>query len=257
MRKVTLYVALLTGFLLSGCGDAESSNNAHANQVRVNETNSDATTVEKSKTSTDTSTLRPEDELPPFPFPPNASAEYPIDAALVSGPNEQKTFGMVDDRLRQALSANGYEQLSYYGVPGGFVITTAMEQFESTGKPVERDRFAERISSPNAFSAEFWRNAVAGRTGCFRVISFMITDRNFVSTNKTPLYAEGRDLVVRGANILPPEMRELPFTPRHRCVALVYEYGQDRGTGEMKFLRPGSLPAKVHLRDVIDSLRRG
>ncbi len=235
--KIKIIYALLSMsiFIITGCGDAARTNTSSSKRGNVN-TNSDF-------------------KLPLFPFPPNASVDYPIDASLITNQSGETTFGFVDDRLKQALGVNGYEQVGYYAVAGGFVMTTATEQFESTGRPAARNRFSEIQSPPSAFSVEFWSNALKGKTGRFRIIAFMITNQNFIETNETPSYSAGRNLIVGGAKFLPTEMRSLPFTGDHRCLALIYEYGQDRRTGEIKYVRPGTLAAKMHLNSLLNALK--
>jgi hypothetical protein len=272
MKLKIIFVWLLFSGLMAACGDSMtansssnmkatntvvvSTNSATANSGSSNATADSSMSTNSNSTTTNASMPKTSFELPPFPFPPNASVEYPIDASLITNRNGETTFGYVDDRLRQALEANGYESASYYAVAGGFVITTAMEQFDSNGQPAARERFSEIETPPSAFTAEFWRNALRGRRGRYRVIAFMITDQDYVATDETPSYGSGRNLVFRGAKFLPAEMRPLAYTPQHRCLALVYEYGRSRVSGEVSYIRSGALPANQHLRNLLETLRR-
>jgi len=232
-NTLRITVVSISIFLLSGCG-AATSNNSAPRPVGT-----------------------PGFVLPSFPFPPNASVDYPIDITLIKNRGGETTFGYVDDRLRQVLSANGYEKTSYYGVNGGFVIVTAMEQFQPNGRSSTRGRFDEAPSSPSIFETEFWVNALKGKKGRYRVIAFMITDENIVDNDQTPTHRAGRQLITGGAKFLPAEMRPVAFTDQHRCLALIYEYGQNRKTGDIAYLRPGTLSASAHLRNLLASLRRG
>lgn len=263
-----LFLSLLTACVSKSCDSMTASNtnrtitttaynsgNVAANSTLPRET-PPAVGSNSNSAVTSTNAATRSFDLPPFPFPPNASVEYPIDASWITNRSGETTLGYVDDRLGQVLAANGYENSSYYAVEGGFVITTAMEQFDSSGQPSARERFSEIESPPSAFSAEFWRNALRGRRGRYRVIAFMVTDQNYRTDDQTPVYGSARNLVFRGAKFLPAEMRAKPYTPQHRCLALVYEYGRNRATGEIGYIRPGSLTANVHLRNLLDTLRR-
>jgi hypothetical protein len=266
MKFKTFCTLILFSIFMSGCpapmmektSNTSTENtavteSANSPPVSTPETVNTAASSNAAKTNGDKQSYK----LPPFPMPPNATVEYPLDASLIKKPNGQTTLGDVDDRLRQALSANGYEDAGYYSIPGGFAIATAAEQFQSNGQPAARGRFSDSDRPPSTFSTDYWRNILSGREGRYRVIAFIVTDQNYTGSEKTPSFETGKNLIYQGAKFLPAEMRPIPFTARHKCIALVYEFGRDRKTGNIYYVRRSSLTATQHLQNLLKTLKGG
>ena len=51
----------------------------------------------------------------------------------------------------------------------------------------------------------------------------------------------------RGFNALPEQLCEQPYTDRHICTALVYEFARAGEQREARLSVPGTLPGKKHL----------
>lgn len=266
MKQNIKQILLLCLFSIIGCSPAPTETRPiDSNRGENSATNSSS--AEESFTRSNNATAHSPDtmyekensaghhKMPLFPMPPNATVEYPLDATLIKNPQGPTTYGFVDDRLRQSLEANGYEDTGYYAVPGGFAVTTAAEHFQNDGRPATTNRFVEKGGPPSIFSTEYWLGVLKGREERYRVIAFLITDQNYSGTQNTPSYETGKSLIYAGSRFLPAEMRSTAFTDQHKCLALVYEFRRDRSTKKVNFIRRSSVTPGQHLQSLLKTLK--
>lgn len=191
-----------------------------------------------------------------FPFPPlAASSLLEINRSWLTNVNKPTTLGDVDERVRSALSRGGYEQTGYYEVEGGgFVLVTQLEQFRKDGS-VSPSRWSTSVEAPDFFSYDYFITLIAGKTGRFRVIAFIVTDRPFSRDGNALTFEEGSGLMGGGNPSLPDEFAAQLFTDRHRCTALIYEFTKTGATSKASFIKNSSLPATTHLQPILTVLR--
>ena len=231
MWKILVIAAVV---LLAGCGGPPPAS-------RTANTNTNANTT----------------SLPEFPWPPNGSAFTSIPSEFLLKQGGPAKIRDVDDRLRAALAQAGYENPGYYGIPGGFVMVTRLEQFDSkTGAPLAgANRWSTSPAPPPIFSVEYFRTLIKGTSGHYRVIALVVTDQPFTRTGKEVTVSEAAKLSARGSNALPADIKEQPYTENFQCSAFVYEFLQ-ANNGQAKFVANSSLLASQHLQNILSYLQR-
>ena len=186
--------------------------------------------------------------LPLFPWPPpKASASATIPNELLITKDQPANIGAIDDRLRVALYAAGYADISYYLIPSGFAMATRIERFEQEGRPnAGLERWEIEVKPLRTFSLfDYVRALFKARSGHFRVIVFAVTPVPFTKTDVTVSREEAMGWVYSGANRLPAAIRLAPYHPDTVCTALIYEF--ECVNGEASLNIPGRLTAMVHL----------
>jgi hypothetical protein len=155
----------------------------------------------------------------------------------------------VEQKLRLALDTNGYTEVSYFAVPGGFAMVTRLEQYEEDGtSKVPPDRWSVDVLPLRTFSlSDYIRALFQANPGYYRIIIFVVTPVPFVESSATVSRDEAMEWLRTGLNKLPASLGESPYTTQHTCTALVYEYMQATRGQEVKQTRPGHLSATDHL----------
>jgi hypothetical protein len=184
-------------------------------------------------------------ELPEFPWPPPSPSTYYVlpDKLL----KDRKTLGEATDAIIAALERTGYVERTFYRTtPGGVALVTRLERIESDGTPVEPERWSisEKGYQSAADFAKFLRGLFFVEEGHYRLIVFILQKESFVPAAKEMAEPEARDLIKRGANILPPEAGNQSYDGNH-CTVMIYEFTSD-GTA-VQFVKQSSLTAKQHL----------
>jgi len=205
---------------------------------------------------TNTNTNASTSELPEFPWPPSGSAFTSIPSEFVLKQGATKVRD-VDDRLRAALAQAGYDNPGYYGIPGGFVMVTRLEQFDiKTGAPLAGAvRWSTSPAPPSIFTAEYFRALIKGTSGHYRVIALVVTNQPFTRSGKEVTVADASKLAAHGSTSLPSNIKEQPYTEDYQCSAFVYEFLQSNN-GQAKFVTNSSLLASQHLQNILSYLQR-
>jgi hypothetical protein len=162
-------------------------------------------------------------------------------------------------RLESALKQGGYQQFGYYSVPRGFALVTSLEQFKLKGAPVDEPyRWSQQIANPPVFRIDYWLTLLEGKTGHYRVIAFVVSDDDFFTqTNgKKVDVNQAEQLAIKGANKLPASLGDLPYTNRHWCAALVYEFEKPSLDQPTEFKPNSSLMAESHLQKILPYLEK-
>lgn len=189
--------------------------------------------------------------LPQFPWPPpRASAMTTIPASFfrqVVGRLVRLTD--VDHKINAALDVSGYFERSYYAVPGGFALVTRLEQINPDGTPMEGDnRWQVEVGPIRSFSLEAYLRALfTSSPGYFRIVVFIVTPYPFSQADASVDRQDAIAWLSRGAHILPPEIGNLPYTERHSCTALIYEFEKIAGEQKARTLIPGRMLGRTHL----------
>jgi hypothetical protein len=186
--------------------------------------------------------------IPEFPFPPPMpSTMTVVQRNLLVGDVESPTLKNVGEALDAAFEQCGYGKRSYFAFPGGFAMASSLEQIDETGAPKATNRWSLKVSPMRTFSLRAYLHALFNaRPGHYRVIVFAVTDRAFGQSARVGA-REASAWVGSGANVLPDEIGDLTFTPRHQCSALVYEF-RSLGQGEAEFVDPSEITARTHLQ---------
>lgn len=193
------------------------------------------------------------EELPAFPLPaPRPSVRANLSLAAFPG---ARKVGDVAARLGAAFERAGYEDLAYYGAPGGFAVVTEPERIRDDGAPFSaRQRWvfeASPLLTVGDVFADFpggllqrLREADPGR---YRLLVFLVTTRPVTSDRSRPGFEQIRALGAGGGDFLPPEIGQIALTPRHNISVLVYEFRRQSVSASPELLQPGALSARQHL----------
>jgi len=190
----------------------------------------------------------PDIHLPYFPWPPpQLYQNQTLTEQLYLG---SRTLGEVNIRLRQALQANGYEQRSYFQVPGGFALVTQLEQFKTDGAPkTGPNRWKDYPVQENFEGVwDYLKSLVMSTPGNFRLFVFVVTDQPYGQSSKRVGKQEAVAWLSSGLNKLPPQIANMPLNPQHYLDVLVYEFEAQQGTKVCTQKWPAILNAKTHLQ---------
>lgn len=189
-----------------------------------------------------------------FPWPP------PIASAKISLPKELfkscNTFGDVQSKLKNALEANGYEDIVYMAIIeegshlrklNGFATVTKMEQINKDGTSKrEKHRWSSKVSNDIHSISSYIQSLFFIRPGYFRVIVFVVVDEQL-----NPVHEASRDDAMewlrRGSPVLEPELASSKFTKNHEVISLIYEYRINRNDPGALLSMPSELSGKKHL----------
>lgn len=191
--------------------------------------------------------------LPLFPWPvPKPSAlEVLTLGSLGKLAGTGITFRDVEKRISNALDSAGYDDKSYFGVPGGFAIVTRLEKMDAYGFPDYRYRWASALP-PISFTdfslSDYLRALFGAPKGHYRVFVFVVSSEPVLQSGTPVAQLDAQTWIVEGANRLPNQMEDLPYTREHRTTAYVYEFVQS-GIGETaRFNIPSDFTGKTHLK---------
>lgn len=137
-----------------------------------------------------------------------------------------RTLDDVDLRLRIALKARGYTQLSYFQTPGGFAIVTQLEQFNPDRRSFTgASRWTDYPVQDDFNSLWQYLQALAfPKKSSYRIFVFLVSDTPFTMSKTRVAKEEAARWLSLGLNILPPEVGKTPVTAKHHLDALVYEF---------------------------------
>jgi hypothetical protein len=129
------------------------------------------------------------------------------------------------DWLAAALHEAGYGDLSFYDVPGGFLLLAGLELVDDQGLGTTPSdpalRFSGKLPQKRFFTLPFWSELLAHRKGRYRLFVFVVIDQPFgYSTDVT----EGHLVWRPPARELPLDRTEMPYDTHERWYALVYEF---------------------------------
>ncbi|MEP7134303.1 MAG: hypothetical protein ABI904_05170 [Chloroflexota bacterium] len=161
------------------------------------------------------------------------------------------TFRDVDERISSALDVVGYDDKSYFGVPGGFAIVTRLEKMDAYGYPDYRYRWAPALA-PISFTDFSLTNYLAALFGApkgqYRVFVFVVSSEPVVQSGTPVAQREAQTWIVEGANKLPSQMKDLPYTREHTTTAYIYEFVQSGVGGDVSFNIPSDFTGRTHLK---------
>ncbi|PIE33512.1 hypothetical protein CSA56_11340 [candidate division KSB3 bacterium] len=193
------------------------------------------------------------ESLPTFPWPPpEASAAAKVPSHYLTGSSLSPVrLDAVSQSLETALDRTGYTERSYYAVPGGFALVTRLEQFHPDGSSKQPpDRWSVEVIPPKSFSlASYLKALFTAQEGHFRIITFIVTSSPFRQSSDDDISREdAMEWLSTGLRILPYSIGRIPYTERHYCVALIYEFEQATRNHEAQFKALSTLPGIEHLK---------
>jgi len=188
--------------------------------------------------------------LPSFPWPPpacNTRTELP--KAVFKN---CKVLGDVEGRLRKALEAKGYAQLSFFSVPNGFAAVTQLEQYQGADGSVRPDR-TRWLEYPaiGTFTGvlDYLKALVVPQKGYFRLFVFVVTDQPFGGSETRVSKEQAAAWLNQGYNRLPNSLAALGYLPSYDVTALVYEFEVPESNRKPVQKCPSPrFSAKTHLR---------
>ena len=186
--------------------------------------------------------------LPTFAWPPpRFTSKARIDPQWLVAPDG--TLGDAAERLDAAIVQAGYEPPGYYAIPGGFALATRMEQIEADGTPVDAaQRWSTDAPLPRITSlGDYLRALFTAPEGYYRVLVFTFTDQPVAAASVKASDVDAQAWGALGGDHLPDSVASLPFSRRHRCLVLVYEF-QKRAGSDATPNPDGAPVASVHLQ---------
>jgi hypothetical protein len=166
--------------------------------------------------------------IPQFPWPPPAaSASYVLPASLFEG---RTSLGQVTASIIAALERQGYVERSFFRTAAdGVALVTRLERINDDGSPVGGgERWPAGLQDGGRSTAtlgQLLRGLFYVDPGRYRVIVFIVQDAPFSQSSERITGDQARIWLRTGANILPRDVAERPFTGS--CTALVYEFASD------------------------------
>lgn len=203
----------------------------------------------RTKGSTSSTSVAPSG-LPELPWPPpKYSAFAAIPRELLIEGASKKTLQDVAQRLESAFDASGYVERSYYFVPGGFALVSRLEQMNADGTPkAVPDRWSVKTPPLHRINlGEYLQALFTARSGYYRVIVLVVTDRTFSASAQPPTGDEVKDWSSGGGNRLPSSIGRIPYGAEYATSALIYEFV--RGPEDASFSQklPSDFVGKAHL----------
>jgi hypothetical protein len=194
------------------------------------------------------------DELAPFPWPnapePSVSALIPPYLLFTSG-RAGMTLMDVARRLEGSITGAGYLEPRYLGAGcNGFAIMLDLEHIEADGT---RKRgvagFTPSSQEPDFNLADYVKRLFYAPPGYYRQIVFVVSEEGMAATIAQPTEGQLRAIAKDGTSALPPSFAAVPYTWKHKVVALVFEYQKGSRNGDARQIPPtGRLGATVHLK---------
>jgi len=178
--------------------------------------------------------------LPYFPWPPPQAYQRQILSDHLN--NHARTLGGVNNRLKKALRANGYEQYSYFSTPGGFALVTQLEQFNLDGSSKSgADRWRSYpVGENNSGVWDYLKSFIKPKIGHFRVFVFVVTNQPYGQSSRRVSRNEAVGWLSNGLNRLPPNGQVLD--DRHYLDVMVYEFENEQ------LKSPGVVSVQVHMQ---------
>lgn len=183
--------------------------------------------------------------LPRFPWPP------PEPSARMHLPREPfkhaADLDAVAAILISPLQQAGYWEYSFHQIENGFALVTHLERIKDDGSPMAGLLRYQRPTDAEPFSlSSYIKHLFFAPQGYYRVIIFIVTDRMFAATGAPIKEKEATKLLHQGANVLPPEYKQMAFTEKHGIDVLIYEYLKGQQDRQVSLLLPGRLSPKMH-----------
>jgi hypothetical protein len=184
-----------------------------------------------------------------FPNPvPTPSA---LDIVPIKIP-EDSSYGTVDTKLRSALAACGYRNLHYRSFQDGFAIFTGIEHITSEGVPLAgKNRFSpEKVifyNDPSFIS--YLKSLFNASIGYSRIIVFIVSSKDIGNEDDGGVARSEAITWLKSSLVnLPSELKNRPFTKKHKLSALIYEFSKEENTLEPVFSEPSLIGVDQHLK---------
>jgi hypothetical protein len=238
---------------------AETVDNAYADAAEASDS---ATYAAADGPGDPLPTATPSAQLPSFRLPaPKPSARANLPRSLFGQP---ATVGDIAARLERALDTSGYEDFSYFRVPGGFALVTQTERIHDDGKPyagTARWQF-QPTSLVNVdalfnsgFPGSFLERLRTADPGRYRALVFLATTNAVTSGPNPPTVQTVQAWTAGGADHLPAAIRRIALTEDHNISLLIYEFRRASVSAAPQFIDPSGLTARRHMQAT--SLLRG
>jgi hypothetical protein len=182
----------------------------------------------------------------PAPRPSEAPLKLPHDRIVASLGADKSLYG-VGQHLTAAINSAGYAEYTFYAVPDGFALVSRLERIEADGRPSPNGfRYIQPGQEPFSLTS-YLSGLFVAPVGRYRQIVFVVTDVPVIAT--APALTQGRagQLLREGADRLPTNFRQMPFTADHDVTALIYEFQKTGQVGNMQQMEGGPLSARDHL----------
>lgn len=182
--------------------------------------------------------------------PPAPSAPaYTVNTNLFRRPGA--TLQDTAEKLLGALAAKDYYEYGFYCVPNGFALATRIERISEDRRSWPGDARWEAGKAPllkleDGFSlGRLVKALFKADPGRYRMIVFYVTDKSITPRPEGP----GTDyagLPRGGRSELPEDFDGIPFGPKYRVIAYIYEFRRPSVSEPAEFVKQ-TLPTYTHL----------
>ena len=165
--------------------------------------------------------------------------------------SDAKTLADVSRRLSGSIAEAGYLEWIYLGAGcNGFAIVLDLEHIEADGTRKPGTAGFGPSSQKQGFRlSDYIRRLFYAPPGYYRQIVFVVSDEGMAETIAPPTESGLRSMTRDGISALPPGFAEVPYTWKHKVMALIYEFEKGPNQGETDLIQPPSrLGATVHLK---------
>ncbi|MEO1381836.1 MAG: hypothetical protein AAFV78_01225 [Bacteroidota bacterium] len=146
------------------------------------------------------------------------------------------TLGSAQKKLSLALIDKGYNDLLYFPLEDGFMVMTAMEQFNADGSPATwaTRRQTQASVNPDLSFGETLDEITFKRQGQYRFFAIMVTQEELSYPNNL----DGEALIA--TQQLSPALSQQELTNDHKMYFMVYEWSQRRQGQAAEFQARGA-----------------
>jgi hypothetical protein len=180
----------------------------------------------------------------PWPVPlPSTSLEIPANLHAPAEPNSR--LKRAGDWLSRALREVGYSDFLWYDVPNGFALVTRLELIDDQGfgyaHPDPATRFSAVYPPLGFFTMRFWSQLLAGKTGRFRTLVFVVIDQPFGYCKDV---TDSQIVWKHPSHELSLSRAEVEYRADYKWYALVYEVERAGPNGHLGMVQNPADPAK-------------
>jgi len=158
-------------------------------------------------------------------------------------------LGDATDTIVSALERTGYVERTFFRTkPRGVALVTRLERIEPDGTPAQPERWSLSNAKYDSVSdiATFLRGLFFVEEGHYRLIVFILQKDSFIPSGQEMVEKDARNLIKRGANVLPAEAAQNSYDGSH-CTVMVYEFTSEGMAAPAQFVKQSPLTAKDHL----------
>jgi len=141
------------------------------------------------------------------------------------------TLGGIARQIQHKIAPQGYDNLRYFSVPGGFAVATELERIGRSRPVSPEDRWTRGKRGGAGSIFDYWADLMKGENDRFRVFVFIVTDSDVLHGEQSADEADLDYWRVRGRPALSRERASAMALPGTRVWLYTYEFRASRSKG--------------------------